>query len=38
MSSAPQVPGVEVRGEWRDGCEQVLTEEFLTLPAYDRIG
>jgi malate synthase len=33
MSSAPQVPGVEVRGEWRDGYEQVLTEESLTLLA-----
>jgi malate synthase len=33
MSSAPQVPGVEVRAEWRDGYEQVLTEESLTLLA-----
>jgi malate synthase len=33
MSSAPQVPGVEVRGEWRDGYEQVLTEQSLTLLA-----
>nr|MDP9496816.1 malate synthase [Actinomycetota bacterium] len=31
MSSAPQVAGVEVRGEWRNGYEQVLTEEALTL-------
>ncbi|MDP9435994.1 MAG: malate synthase A [Actinomycetota bacterium] len=36
MSSAPQVPhvdGVEVRAEWRDGYEQVLTEESLGLLA-----
>jgi hypothetical protein len=23
MSSAPQVPGVEIRGEWREGYEQL---------------
>ena len=33
MSSAPQVPGVEIRGEWREGYEQVLTEESLGLLA-----
>ena len=33
MSSAPQVPGVEVRGEWREGYEEVLTEQALTLLA-----
>jgi malate synthase len=33
MSNAPQVPGVEIRGEWREGYEQVLTEESLTLLA-----
>jgi malate synthase len=33
MSSAPQVPGVEIRGEWREGYEQVLTEESLALLA-----
>ncbi len=33
MSSAPSVPGVEVRGEWREGYEQVLTERSLTLLA-----
>ena len=33
MSSPPQVPGVEVRGEWREGYEEVLTEEALTLLA-----
>ena len=33
MSTAPQVPGVEVRCEWRTGYEQVLTEESLTLLA-----
>ena len=33
MSSAPQVPGVEVRGPWREGYEQVLTEESLGLLA-----
>ena len=32
MSSAPQVPGVEVLG-WQDGYEQVLTEQSLTLLA-----
>ena len=33
MSVAPEVPGVEVRGEWREGYEQVLTEESLALLA-----
>lgn len=33
MSSAPQVPGVEVRGEWREGFELVLTVESLGLLA-----
>ena len=33
MSSAPQVPGVEVRAEWREGYEQILTEESLALLA-----
>jgi malate synthase len=33
MSSIPQVPGVEIRGEWRDGYEQVLTTESLELLA-----
>ncbi len=33
MSQAPQVPGVEVRGEWREGYDTVLTEEALTLLA-----
>ncbi len=33
MSPAPQVPGVEVRAEWREGYEQVLTEQSLTLLA-----
>ena len=33
MSSAPQVPGVEVVGPWRQGYEQVLTEESLGLLA-----
>jgi len=32
MSSAPQVPGVEVLG-WQDGYEQVLTEQSLSLLA-----
>jgi hypothetical protein len=32
MSSAPQVPGVEVHEE-RDGCAQVLPEESVTLLA-----
>ena len=33
MSSAPQVSGVEVRGEWRDGYERVLTSDSLGLLA-----
>lgn len=33
MSSALQVPGVEIRGEWREGCEAVLPELSTTLPA-----
>ncbi len=33
MSSAPQVPGVEVVGPWREGYEQVLTESSLALLA-----
>ncbi|MCW2615941.1 MAG: malate synthase [Frankiales bacterium] len=33
MSTAPQVPGVEVRAVWRDGYEQVLTEQSLSLLA-----
>jgi malate synthase len=33
MSAAPHVPGIEVRGEWRDGYEQVLTEDSLALLA-----
>jgi hypothetical protein len=28
MTSSPH-PGVEVRGEWRDGDERVLTEQSL---------
>jgi malate synthase len=32
-SPAPQVPGVEVRGEWKEGYEQVLTEQSLSLLA-----
>jgi malate synthase len=31
--AAPQAPGVEVRGEWGDGYEQVLTEQSLSLLA-----
>ena len=33
MTSAPQVPGVEIRGEWREGYETVLTGEALALLA-----
>ena len=33
MSQAPQVDGVEVRAEWRDGYDQVLTAESLGLLA-----
>ena len=33
MSRPPEVPGVEVRGEWREGYELVLTEESLGLLA-----
>jgi len=33
MSSPPQVPGAELRGPWRDGYEQVLTEQSLGLLA-----
>jgi len=33
MSSPPRVSGVEVRGEWRDGYEGVLTAESLGLLA-----
>jgi malate synthase len=33
MSDAPLVPGVEIRAEWREGYEQVLTEESLALLA-----
>ncbi len=33
MSSAPAVPGVEVRGEWQEGYEQILTAESLGLLA-----
>ena len=33
MSDAPQVPGVELAAPWRDGYEQVLTEESLGLLA-----
>jgi malate synthase len=32
-SAVPQVPGVEIRGEWKDGYEQVLTEQSLSLLA-----
>ena len=32
-TAAPHVPGVEVVGAWRDGYEQVLTEQALTLLA-----
>ena len=35
MSSAPQVPGAEVRGQWRDGCDQVRRVE-LTGPTDRR--
>ena len=38
MSSAPPVPGVEVRGQWREGYERVLTQESPGLPASERIG
>ena len=33
MSTAPQVPGVEVRAEWREAYGEVLTPEALTLLA-----
>jgi len=33
VSDAPQVPGVEVRAQWRDGYEQVLTADALDLLA-----
>ena len=33
MSDAPQVPGVEIRAQWRDGYEQVLTPDALDLLA-----
>ena len=33
MSDAPQVPGVEIRAQWRDGYEQVLTPAALDLLA-----
>jgi malate synthase len=33
MSTPPQVDGVEVVGPWRDGYEQVLTPQALTLLA-----
>ncbi len=33
MSSAPQVSGVEIRGEWLDGYEEILTQESLGLLA-----
>ncbi len=33
MSQAPHVDGVEVRAEWRDGYEQVLTADALALLA-----
>jgi len=33
VSSAPQVPGIEITAEWREGYEQVLTPEALTLLA-----
>ena len=33
VSGPPEVPGVEVRGEWREGYEVVLTEESLGLLA-----
>jgi malate synthase len=33
VAQVPEVAGVEVRAEWRDGYEQVLTEESLGLLA-----
>ena len=33
MTSAPQVPGVEVRGTWREPYAEVLTEDALALLA-----
>jgi malate synthase len=33
MTSAPQVPGIEVRGTWREPYAEVLTEGALTLLA-----
>ena len=40
MSSAPQVPGVELGGKWREGYEQALADdvvELRTLPAPERL-
>ena len=33
MSTAPQVPGVEITGEWQDAYAEVLTNDALTLLA-----
>ncbi len=33
MSSAPQVSGVEVRGDWHEGYEEILTSQSLVLLA-----
>jgi len=33
MSQPPQIPGVEIRADWREGYEQVLTADALALLA-----